>query len=220
MSGKSLPHRVLLISAAAGFLLAGCTGEQEPAATPSRTAAVTSAPATTTVEPGPAPTQAAVPTTQPKPTAVGSTPTRPQPQAKRGPVIGPDGYGTLKLGMSQREAVATGRILSEPVGGGSPECRAHDAPGQVEGAGAVGISDQYGVSIIFGYGGAHTPEGIGVGSTSAEVKRAYPDLKQGWPESHQVTAVPGHSGNRYDFAVVDGKVVQFSLRNQHEVCVS
>lgn len=86
-------------------------------------------------------------------------------------VLGPYGWGRLRLGMSESEAVATGEFdLDEGVSGAPCHrywlANTHGAP--------VDISPAYGVARITAKSGVHTPEGIGVGSTDDEVRAAYP----------------------------------------------
>ncbi|MGW6443609.1 hypothetical protein [Lentzea sp. NPDC055074] len=84
------------------------------------------------------------------------------------------GYGGLKLGMSLEEARAAG--LTDLT---------WDSPGE-QGCvsdGKVAISKQYGVERITLPAEARTSKGIGVGSTFAEVKKAYPgasEYRAGW----------------------------------------
>ncbi|GLW92035.1 hypothetical protein [Actinokineospora globicatena] len=226
MSKKSLLRNGLLISAvASGFLLAACGGDPAPAAAPSpSTTTSTPAPAAAPATEAAAPTTTASATNAPAVDAPQDAKAAPKAAAQKKPtpngkqVIGPDGYGSLKLGMSTEQAIATGRVLPAPPGDPSSDCTPHAAPGQPEDTFAVGISPVHGVSLIFGYGDPSTPEGIKKGSTKAEVKRAYPRLEDGAGGSS--TAVPGYPNNHYGFNFVDGKVTSISLSNQYESCVS
>jgi hypothetical protein len=91
--------------------------------------------------------------------------------------------------------------------------------GSTEPADTVFYSRTVGIAGILAYGEIHTPEGIKVGSTLAEVQRAYPDWKPvrlGYdgPEGTgrgEVT-VPGNSDARYRLSVsAEGKVDQLGL---------
>ncbi|WP_439662526.1 hypothetical protein ACSHWB_14385 [Lentzea sp. HUAS TT2] len=76
------------------------------------------------------------------------------------------GYGSLKLGMTADEAIAAGLkgVSWGPNGEGT--CTIAEN---------VALSKKYGVERITLPEGAKTSKGIGVGSTVADVKRAYPD---------------------------------------------
>ncbi|GAA2989903.1 hypothetical protein [Actinokineospora diospyrosa] len=218
MSKKSLLHKgLLVVIAASGFALAACSADPAPAAAPAPTTTTqTTATQADAATPTPADVPAAVPVA---PAAPSNTPAKPaapaKPEAaKRTAILGPDGFGSLKLGMTAEQALATGRILPQTPGGSPAPCTMYRAPGQPDNSYSVGISDKDGVVLIFGYGGARTPEGIGIGSTRAQVKRAYPKLEDG--PNHSGAAVPGHPGTAYGFAIVDDKVTQLWLdRNQN-----
>ncbi|GAA3024028.1 hypothetical protein [Actinokineospora globicatena] len=226
MSKKSLLRNGLLISAvASGFLLAACGGDPAPAAAPSpSTTTSTLAPAAAPATEAAAPTTTASATNAPAVDAPQDAKAAPKAAAQKKPtpngkqVIGPDGYGSLKLGMSTEQAIATGMILASPPGDPFEDCVMHAAPGQAEGHFMVGISPEHGVALIFPRDDARTPEGIGVGSTKDEVKRAYPKLEDG-PGGSGVD-VPGYPNNHYVFNITKGKVVGISLSNQYEFCVS
>ncbi|MFC3899185.1 hypothetical protein ACFOWZ_47635 [Lentzea rhizosphaerae] len=84
------------------------------------------------------------------------------------------GYGALKLGMTLEEARATGQTDLTWEGAGDNPCVAD---------GKVTISRKQGVVRIFLPADARTSKGIGIGSTFADVKRAYPDAHEyraGW----------------------------------------
>ncbi|WP_189156554.1 hypothetical protein [Lentzea pudingi] len=84
------------------------------------------------------------------------------------------GYGGLKLGMSLEEARAAGLTDLTWNSAGEKDCVAD---------GKVAISRKHGVERITLPAEAKTSKGIGVGSTFAEVKRAYPNASEyraGW----------------------------------------
>ncbi len=94
-----------------------------------------------------------------------------------GQVLGPDGFGDLTIGMSRAELEATGASLEDT---GAP-CATFQLPGfppranQTDGF----LTDANGLESIFARPGVTTPEGIGPGSTRAEVEAAYGDLGAG-----------------------------------------
>ena len=126
-------------------------------------------------------------------------------------VLGPDGFGPIKVGMSLSDAIATGKV-GEPVGG-NDLCRGYKwaySSGPV-----LIISKAHGVYSIPGTAaGARTPEGVGVGSTAAEVKKAYPKAVDGWQNgvANIRTTTPQNPANRYTFGLKEGKVVGFALQ--------
>ncbi|WP_086820316.1 hypothetical protein [Allokutzneria sp. NRRL B-24872] len=131
--------------------------------------------------------------------------------ASAGNVLGPDGFGPIKVGMSLADALATGKV-GEPVGG-NELCRGYKwaySPGPV-----LTISKAHGVYSIPGTApGTRTPEGVGLGSTAAEVKKAYPKAVDGWQNGVAIitTATPQNPANRYLFGTKEGKVVGFALQ--------
>jgi hypothetical protein len=83
------------------------------------------------------------------------------------------GFGVLKLGMTEADAVATGFLTSSGVDDarGCPQYMTQGQPGLV---GSVVVSPAAGVVQITLPSDAKTPMGIGAGSTVAEVKARYP----------------------------------------------
>ncbi|MCP3798395.1 hypothetical protein NLX83_03895 [Allokutzneria sp. A3M-2-11 16] len=126
-------------------------------------------------------------------------------------VLGPDGFGPLKVGMSLADAIATGKV-GEPVGG-NDLCRGYKwaySSGPV-----LTISKAHGIYSIPGTAkGAHTPEGIGSGSTADAVKKAYPKAVDGWQNGTAIitTVTPQNPANRYLFGIKEGKVTGFALQ--------
>ncbi|WP_084958704.1 hypothetical protein [Thermoactinospora rubra] len=115
------------------------------------------------------------------------------------PTLGPYGYGKVKLGMSAKRARATGKVvLKMPAGEGS--CSGWDLKAHPTGKNSVGlyISKKHGVAVIGAPEGVKTPEGIGIGSTMKQVKKAYPKLKTS-PGGIPYVAVPGNGKAYYAF---------------------
>jgi len=135
-------------------------------------------------------------------------------------VLGPNGYGAISVGMSVARAKATGKVGS-PVGG-TDLCRGYN---WAYSSGPVLImSTKYGVYSVPGTApGAHTPEGIKVGSTEDEVRAAYPDAVSGPHNTVIQYAVPTkkNPANQYVFGVRDGQVVGMAVQsvNPHD-CVA
>ncbi|MBO3743544.1 hypothetical protein [Actinoplanes flavus] len=119
-----------------------------------------------------APVGAAGPTTTSEPNT---------PITAASPILGPDGLGTLELGMTRAEALATGQIVKQSAAVVAewrevnencvPEFRLQGSPSE---SGWVWYQESDGLAVIPGPTGVATPEGIRVGSTLDEVRRAYP----------------------------------------------
>jgi hypothetical protein len=89
-------------------------------------------------------------------------------------LIGSDGYGGLKLGMTLAEAMATGELsdtISDEVT--CVEASLLDFPDA-----RVWIDKERGVAVIDIVTGMETTEGVGPDSTVAEARAAYPDFEQ------------------------------------------
>ncbi|HVV13526.1 hypothetical protein [Amycolatopsis sp.] len=121
-----------------------------------------------------------------------------------GPVLGPNGYSKLQLGMSFDAAKATGMLAN-----------ADNAPtactdyGLSDGSAAVSkvtISPANGI-VSFQASGAHTPERIKVGSTKDQLETAYPALAE---RGSAYSASTG-SGGSYVFTVSGDQVVDLQL---------
>lgn len=118
------------------------------------------------------------------------------------------GYGALKLGMTPEEAVAVG-LAELNWGADGATCT---------GAENVAISKKYGIERITLPADAKTSKGIGVGSTVADVKKAYPNAKQyrmGYSASLNDTG--GYSFATYGYADMD-KIVEIKLVSKQTDC--
>ena len=163
--------------------------------------------------------------TRPAPTTTGATPT-PRPTAAASPrktattaapifVLGPYGYGPLKLGQSLSAARATHILADLP--GTNAECNPAIIAGRItapDPAGYLFFKGKAGLIDIYAVPGARTPEGIGLGSTTAEVLAAYPtwETVDDGVEGHGHVRVPGNAAALYRIATSQGKVIQLSLQ--------
>jgi hypothetical protein len=122
-----------------------------------------------------------------------------------GAVVGPGGYSRLRLGMSFEAAKATGMLAgtaSPPSG-----CATYQLSEGSASVSGVVISPTEGI-VRFQVSGAHTPEGIRVGSTVAQLQSSYADLAR---SSSGYTASAGSAGT-YVFVVTEsGTVTSFQL---------
>lgn len=150
--------KIAIVAAVAVAGLAACTSapEQNAPVAQSPSPSSSQSPSSTPGTPPPAVVTEIVTqtvTNPPLPQAVVKTDNRP-------------GYGALKLGMTLDEARATGQTNLTWESDGDGTC---------VGDSKVAISKKYGVVRITLPADAKTSKGIGVGSTFAEVKKAYPD---------------------------------------------
>ncbi|MEV4130015.1 hypothetical protein [Nocardia sp. NPDC049707] len=132
-------------------------------------------------------------------------------------VLGPLGFGKLRLGMSRSEAEATGEIATFDDTDDPPGCGRYTAR-----AGWQGFTNKGEiVAIMPGRLPIRTPEGITVGSTVDEVRATYPALEIGYNWS---SAVAPDQPARYGFLGIyrnmpaDAKVTQIMLYNDRDTC--
>jgi hypothetical protein len=134
--------------------------------------------------------------------------------------FGPSGYGGITLGMSAKAAKASGKIA--PVGANdSAACTGWALKAHPIGRDTIGlyISKKHGVAVIFAPKGAKTPEGIGLGSTSRQIKKAYPKLKTA-ASGYPYVDIPGKSHAYYSFLLNKGKVYEMALGLHKQDCVN
>jgi hypothetical protein len=129
-------------------------------------------------------------------------------QANATPVLGWDGFGALKLGMNHRQAVASGELADKPDQA-ERGCYGYDlkirrTPDNDLDA-AVRIGPKSGVYSIAAVPGVRTPEGIGLGSTVAEVTKAYPKARK--HGSVYLVTLDSKVDHWYAIGVADGKQV-------------
>lgn len=170
--------------------------------------------------PGPLPSSAPA---SPPPSATGSaTPTAtptPPPPADTVYRLGPLGLGPLKLGMTKAQAEATGVVnpfVNEP---NSDQCLWRTTVKHPSDRGAtVFLSKTLGVATIDASGGVKTPEGIGLGSSLTDVKRAYAGFALSADLGRGYQRVPGNSNAVYRIAVDNATVTQLTLQYNNQDC--
>ncbi|GGN34269.1 hypothetical protein GCM10010109_57070 [Actinoplanes campanulatus] len=146
-------------------------------------------------------------------------------------VLGPDGLGALELGMTRSEALATGEIVKQSAthvakwqeinSGCTPEFRLRGSSGD---SGWVWYQAA-GVAVIPAPKGAVTPEGIKVGSTLDDVRRAYPkDVDEQFlaDTGRLLVTAPGNSDATYrigfdsDLRKVESLTLQLTAQECYE----
>jgi cytoskeletal protein RodZ len=107
-------------------------------------------------------------------------------------VLGPTGYGPLRLGMTDTELQATGQVSAGPP---SPagSCSTYTINGQT--GSRLEVSAKRGLVIIDPGPKIHTPESIAEGAAEDEVKAKYPDYDS--QISPAIVRVPGNPAAWY-----------------------
>ncbi|HEX2772843.1 MAG TPA: hypothetical protein VHN18_10490 [Micromonosporaceae bacterium] len=135
------------------------------------------------------------------------------------PVLGPEGIGALKLGMTRAQAEATGVVAPFENKPNSDTCLwRSQLRGAAAGKGVVLHSEDLGVATLDAYDGVQTPEGITLGSSLAEVRRAYPDWRYNTDVGRGDAKVPGNDRAVYRIAIAGGNVVQLTLQYASQGC--
>ncbi|MFS8100298.1 hypothetical protein LFM09_24520 [Lentzea alba] len=194
--------KIAIVAAIAAVGLAACTSAPESEQSAARL------PQTQTSTPG---------TSAPPPSVVTEVVTStvtnpPKPQAVTGKIDKTDdrlGYGAFKLGMTLEEARAAGLTNLSWDGEGDNLCVADDK---------IAVSKSHGIERITLPADAKTSKGIGVGSTFAEVKRAYPnatEYRAGW--FAVISSIASYSFSAYSSSDTD-KVEQIKLTSRLGSC--
>jgi hypothetical protein len=154
----------------------------------------------------------AAPSDEPSATTAAPSPAGSQPAS--GTRIGPFGLGALRLGMTYRQAEATGLLTHVRHEGDSWEATLRGSA-----KAKVLISTRSGVEVIDAYGAIRTPEGVHIGSTRAAVKAAYPSWKNVTGPDLDGRGYGPAAGNPaawYRIVTYQGKVVELALQLRHQ----
>jgi hypothetical protein len=147
-------------------------------------------------------------------------------------VLGPQGLGRLRLGMTEQEAKATGESDIRPGWQQNGSKCFSATVNEV----TIWFASHHGLAVLSGPDRTRTPEGISGGATVAAVAAAYPALlhpEQGTAEDqvglfgYVITPVPGNPAALYTFmfnlggtspATARLRLIMLSLRDQDEEC--
>lgn len=184
--------------------LGGCAAVvQAPAASPAASAS-----------PSPTPPASPTLTASPSPTAAQTT-----------PALGPKGLGELALGMTKAQArgtgLATGISGARGTCGGAKDGRLIGADRNDDLSGKLFFSTTTNrLVIIAATDDVATPEGVSLGTRTADVRAAYATWKGNLPDSFGVGYVraPGNAKAYYRIGVRDGEVVELTLQSLDQDC--
>ena len=115
-----------------------------------------------------------------------------------------EGYRGLEIGMTAKQARATGDLRFTSKGG---TCRTFDLADHAHRKHRTDgyLSKAHGLVAVFARQGMTTARGIGIGSTRAEVEKAYPKATKN-AQGFWVTPSSGTPKRYLELAVTDGKV--------------
>ncbi len=129
--------------------------------------------------------------------------------------LGPDGYKQLLLHQPERAAEATGLLVDKQADTRCHMFHLRPGEGQTNVGSGVFVDPAQGVVMIGGTAKSHTPEGVSIGSSLAEVRAAYPALTTVPPMSWVYHArVAGRPDARYRFAFDENdQIADFALES-------
>ncbi|MEV0131574.1 hypothetical protein AB0H83_24305 [Dactylosporangium sp. NPDC050688] len=190
----------------AGLLLTACTPAPEHRsgdAAPAGPAAPSTSPTT------PAPASPTAQASSPAATKTSATATK--------PVLGPVGYGAIRLGMTKEQALATGVVTAFEAGPGCATAEVRGAPKD----GWVMLSPRLGVTAINAWDALETKEGVRIGMSSAEMRRRYPTwtgVDGDASDGRGYAKVPGNDKAIYRIVVHNNKVTEVTLQLVNQDC--
>jgi hypothetical protein len=193
-SGVSNVRKSLILAGLAGLLALTACGKE----------------ATSSSAPAGSPTESSAPTTTSSSPAAPTTPAGPELPADL--VLGPDGLGQFKLGMTPAAAEAAGLVLKDTGVAACPKAAELTLPDRR--VTDLQFSAKLGLATIEAKGDVHTPEGIKVSATLADVKKAYPALKNNFDDpkftGDNTAPVAGNPKAKY-LLFMSGKVSRLHL---------
>jgi hypothetical protein len=213
---RTVPFVTVILSVAVAA--AGCTSSPRRVSGPAAPAgaSASSGASVSTAAPAPSPSRSEVPlpSVAATPTASPSVPTQ-----RVLPVLGPDGLRSLKLGMSLKQALATGLITPKSTLAfhgctADYHLRGHAST-------VVWFSEKLGLVAINAYDTLGNTEGIHIGSSLTAVRRAYPGVlatQQAVEDSPGHAKVPGNPKANYRIGVIGNKVDELTLQLNDQDC--
>jgi hypothetical protein len=171
-----------------------------------------------------APGASNVPTPQPSMSSVAATASA-TPSSTAEPTLGPDGVGSLKLGMTKAEATASGQATG--ITGTTGSCGAN-GDGRLLGANPADQNDLDGklffsttgkLVIIGATSALATPEGIHLGSSRKDLKNTYPSWHGSDGNSGPgFVKAPGNPKAYYRISIDAGQVLELTLQSTDQDC--
>jgi hypothetical protein len=194
--------RVLAMGAAAVLVCGGCGGTVDGRAVAGAEPS-SAGPATTTPPGAPAATSAATPTAPP-------TAAAPSGQQGATDVLGPYGWGPLTIGQDPAAAGDTGAFVDAPP----PDDRCVEWTAVfVSALESAVVSPTIGIAALTARPEAviHTPEGVRIGSTAADVHTAYPefDIAEVDTPNGALIAAPGNPKAVYRLSFDESGLVSY-----------
>jgi hypothetical protein len=134
-------------------------------------------------------------------------------------VLGPDGFGALKLGMTPAQAQATHLVTTTSTAPGQDCATGRLSTAPSGGSPSLFFSPTLGLAAVYAYPGITTPAGIMIGSTLAQVQAAYPTWRglQG-DEGPGYVSAAGTSASQYRIAVSNGRVIEIAIQLDDQDC--
>ncbi|GAA1550271.1 hypothetical protein GCM10009827_083640 [Dactylosporangium maewongense] len=192
----------------AALLLTACapspehrSGDAAPAGAPTLSASPTTSPAASPTTQAPSSTPAATKTSATTTTLV----------------LGPQGYGALRLGMTREQALATGVVAPFETGTGCTTTEVRGAPK----GGWVMFSPTLGLTAIDAWSTLRTKEGVHIGMSGDEMRRIYPNwtiVDGANGNGRGYVKVPGNDKASYRITVYNDKVDELTLQLGNQNC--
>jgi hypothetical protein len=134
--------------------------------------------------------------------------------------LGPAAYGALKLGMTKKQAEATGLIAGYSTNGPNPVCPIAHLKGAPAGKGIIWFSPKHDVVAISAYGSIATPQGARLGITTARLLKIYPSWNPLGTDANGrgYVEVPGNAHAEYRIETAKSKVSSLTLQAGNEDC--
>jgi hypothetical protein len=150
---------------------------------------------------------------RPPPRHGASTPADAPAKITSGSLLTADGLGGLKLGMTETQLAGQGITLTNAKQ--TANCTYYDVQGAGVPAATALVSPSSGVVLVKPDGAAHTPEGVGSGSSKDDVLASYPGTSA---QPGGLVAPVGGDGSYLFTLSADGAVASVDLRSTNQDC--